>query len=186
MPPKVTSPSSMRLPDMRPAAMLPAVCERAVTYRFTDISPLFTCAAQRRFRLEPGMRFGLLDVNRPFAAQGIAPGSQDLVIAGNVLHNARDLPFTLRQIRVCLRQGGSLLFSESIADNPAMLTFMHLLLSPPADAPPRASDEAFMAPAAWRDVLADAGLALLEVWPDAMHPLAAAGQRLFHAQGIHP
>ncbi|MET3458151.1 class I SAM-dependent methyltransferase [Pseudomonas kilonensis] len=153
-------------------------------YRFTDISALFTGAAQRQFRLEPGMHFALLDLDRGFAEQGIEARSQDLVIAGNVLHNARDLPQSLGQIRACLRDGGSLLFSESIADNPAMLTFMHLLLSPPADAPLRDTDEAFIPPDAWRQVLQAQGFQLLEVWPTATDPLAVAGQRLFHAVGV--
>ncbi|OPB05296.1 class I SAM-dependent methyltransferase [Pseudomonas synxantha] len=166
------------------ATVLTALQEREKDYRFTDISSLFTSAAQRQFRLEPGMQFGLLDLNRRFSDQGIAPRSQDLVIAGNALHNARDLPNCLGQIRTSLRDGGALLFSESIADNPAMLTFMHLLLSPPADAPLRAGDEAFMAVDAWRQALQVAGFELLEVWPDAGEPLAAAGQRLFQARGV--
>lgn len=165
-------------------AVLAALQAREKDYRFTDISSLFTGAAQRQFRLEPGMQFGLLDLDRSFSVQGIAPHSQDLVIAGNVLHNARDLPDCLGQIRSSLVDGGTLLFSESIADNPAMLTFMHLLLSPPADAPLRASDEAFMAPDAWHLALQAAGFELLEVWPAAAEPLAAAGQRLFHARGV--
>lgn len=165
-------------------AVLAALEDHKKTYRFTDISSLFTGAAHRQFCLEPGMQFGLLDLDRPFGDQGVEPRSQDLVIAGNVLHNSRDLPFTLRQIRTCLRDGGTLLFSESIADNPAMLTFMHLLLSPPADAPLRTTDEAFMAPDAWRAALHAEGFQLLEVWPAATDPLAAAGQRLFHATGV--
>ncbi|WP_447769326.1 class I SAM-dependent methyltransferase [Pseudomonas kilonensis] len=165
-------------------AVLAALQAREKSYRFTDISSLFSGAAQRQFRLEPGMHFGLLDLDRDFAEQGIEARSQDLVVAGNVLHNARDLPRSLGQIRACLRDGGSLLFSESIADNPAMLTFMHLLLSPPANAPLRGTDEAFMTPDAWRQALQSRGFQLLEVWPAATDPLAAAGQRLFHAIGV--
>ncbi|MGD8217153.1 class I SAM-dependent methyltransferase [Pseudomonas thivervalensis] len=165
-------------------AVLAALQTREKDYRFTDISPLFTGAAQREFRLEPGLRVGLLDLDRDFAEQGIEARSQDLVVAGNALHNARDLPRSLGQIRACLRDGASLLFSESIADNPAMLTFMHLLLSPPADAPLRDADEVFIPPDAWRQALQAQGFQLLEVWPAATDPLAAAGQRLFHAVGV--
>jgi len=164
-------------------AVLAALQEREKDYRFTDISALFTSAAQRQFRLEPGMHFGLLDLDKEFAGQGIAARSQDLVVAGNALHNARDLPRSLGQIRACLRDGGSLLFSESIADNPAMLTFMHLLLSPPTSAPLRDTDEVFITPDAWRQALQAQGFQLLEVWPAATDPLAAAGQHLFHAVG---
>lgn len=165
-------------------AVLEALHAREKTYRFTDISALFTGAAHRQFRLEPGVQCAQLDLDRAFSAQGIEPGSLDLVVAGNVLHNARNVPYSLGQIRVSLRDGGTLLFSESIADNPAMLTFMHLLLSPPASAPERSTDEAFMSPENWRLALQAQGLQLLEVWPAASDPLAAAGQRLFHATGV--
>ncbi|MER2015855.1 class I SAM-dependent methyltransferase [Pseudomonas simiae] len=165
-------------------AVLAALEDREKVYRFTDLSALFTGAARRQFRLEPGVQFNLLDLDRDFSEQGIEPRSQDLVIAGNVLHNACDLPRSLARIRDCLRDGGTLLFSESITDNPAMLTFMHLLLSPPAGAPPRATDEVFLSPDAWRLALHAAGFELLDLWPAATDPLAVAGQRLFHATGV--
>ncbi|KAF1011091.1 MAG: Polyketide synthase PksM [Pseudomonas fluorescens] len=162
-------------------AVLAALQERAVAYCFSDISPLFKHAAQRQWRLEPGMTFALLDMDHNLAGQGVEARSQDLVIAANVLHNARDALHTLTHIRACLRPGGTLLFSESIADNPAMLTFMHLLLSPASGAPLCAYDEVFLAPEHWRPLLRVAGFELLEVWPTADQPLADAGQRLFHA-----
>lgn len=166
------------------ACVLEALAERPMNYRFTDVSPLFTVAAQRQFRLEPGMEFALLDLDRDFVEQGIDAQSLDLVIAGNVLHNARNLPRSLERIRAYLRDGGTLLFSESIADNPAMLTFMHLLLSPAEGAPLREADEVFMEPEQWRCALQTSGFDLREVWPAADQPLAAAGQRLFHAMGV--
>ncbi|OLF53555.1 class I SAM-dependent methyltransferase [Pseudomonas chlororaphis] len=163
------------------AAVLAALDGRAMDYRFSDISPLFTIAAQRQFRLEPGMSFTQLDLDRDLVAQGVDAHGLDLVIAGNVLHNARDLRRSLGHLRACLRPGGTLLFSESIADNPAMLTFMHLLLSPAEGAPPRASDEVFLSAEQWRQALLDEGFELTGLWPTDDQPLAAAGQRLFQA-----
>lgn len=166
------------------AAVLAALADRPTSYRFTDVSPLFTVAAQRQFRLEPGMTFALLDLDRDFIEQGIEAQSLDLVIAGNTLHNAQELPRSLERIRTCLRDGGTLLFSESITDNPAMLTFMHLLLSPAEGAPLREADEVFMGPEQWRHVLHASGFELQEIWPADDQDLAAAGQRLFHAVGV--
>ncbi|XAG02452.1 methyltransferase [Pseudomonas sp. REB1044] len=162
-------------------AVLAALQGRALDYHFSDLSAMFKVAAQRQFRLEPDMRFELLDIDRPLLEQGIDASSLDLVIAGNVLHNAHDLARTLGHIRAALRPGATLLFSESIADNPAMLTFMHLLLSPAEGMPARASDEVFLPVEAWRSALHASGFALVEVWPDEQQPLAEAGQRLFLA-----
>lgn len=96
--------------DRVPAAQLDA-------YRVTDASPLFLRRARRA--LQPrfpahALEFAGLDIDRPFADAGIAPDSQALVYAVNVLHVARDLAATLAQIRSALAPDGSLVFAECI------------------------------------------------------------------------
>jgi SAM-dependent methyltransferase len=150
-------------------------------YRFTDISRMFTLAAAQRF---PGIRTGVLDINAPFAAQGVAGGSVDLVLAGNVLHNAANIPASLRHIQQVLRPGGWLIFTESIWENEALLSCMGFLLSPAAGAPPlyRADRRAglpFLDADGWRAELGAAGLSPGLCLPEAASPLAAAGQCLF-------
>nr|WP_282183193.1 class I SAM-dependent methyltransferase [Niveispirillum sp. SYP-B3756] len=150
-------------------------------YRFTDLSRMFTLAAGQRF---PGIETGVLDINAPFAAQGGADGSVDLVLAGNVLHNAADITASLRHIRQVLRPGGWLIFTESVWENEALLTCMGFLLSPAAGAPPlyRADRRAglpFLDADGWRAELGAAGLSPGLCLPEAVSPMAAAGQCLF-------
>src|SRR5262249_1531715 len=81
----------------------------ARAYRLTDVSPLFLKRAQRslptRFPGRP-LEFAALDIDQPFAASGVAPGSFGLVYAVNVVHVSRDLGATLREIRTALADGG--------------------------------------------------------------------------------
>jgi SAM-dependent methyltransferase len=88
-----------------------------VAYRVTDASPLFLRRAKRaltpRFPTRT-LEFAALDVDRPFADAGIAPGACALVYGVNVLHVARDLAFTLGEIRRALAPRGALVFSECI------------------------------------------------------------------------
>lgn len=158
-------------------------------YLFTDVSRLFTAAAERI----PGVRTTLLDIDADFPAQGFADGSADVVIAGNVLHNAADLPATLRRTRRLLYPGGELLVLDSVRDTDAVLTSLHFLLSPPAGSEhaddPRTrfadrrsgTDDVFPDAAAWREELTGAGFTVCATLPPEGSPYAAAGQLLWHA-----
>jgi SAM-dependent methyltransferase len=82
--------------------------------------------------------------------QGLAPRSFDLVLAVNALHNAADLPATLRTLSSLLRPGGALVLSESLC---AVGDVVHQelifnLLPMRVDACQRGSR--FYAEAAWR------------------------------------
>ncbi|MEK8110155.1 class I SAM-dependent methyltransferase [Micromonospora sp. M12] len=82
------------------AQVLPALAAEGVRYRFTDVSTFFTERARRAFADYPFVDFTPYDVDRDPSGQGVAPGTMDVVVAANVLHDARDLSVTLRHLRV--------------------------------------------------------------------------------------
>lgn len=176
-------------PGMSTDAALTALLGRDIDYLFSDVSRMFTLAAQQRYAGRGDLRYGLLDLDADFAAQGIAPRSADVVLAGNVLHNAADIGRSLRRIRRSLAPGGWLVFTESLADNRAVLTSMQFLLSPAdgAELPGThdrraASGTVFLDAADWNEELIAAGFRpRLRLPADPQSPLAAAGQCLFFA-----
>src|SRR4029450_1863201 len=91
-------------------------------YHFTEFVPAFLRrgqqALQRRFPDLPGLTFALLDMNRPFEPQGVAPCRRSVVYAVNTLPVARDLGFTLGEIRATLAPGGRLILSECVRMQP--------------------------------------------------------------------
>ncbi|MEM1290506.1 MAG: SDR family NAD(P)-dependent oxidoreductase [Cyanobacteria bacterium P01_H01_bin.162] len=91
------------------AHLLPQL--QTAEYVFTDVSPLFLQQAQERFGAYPGVRYELLDIERPPAEQGFQQPF-DLVIAANVLHATANLRQTLAHVRELLAPGGELILLE--------------------------------------------------------------------------
>jgi SAM-dependent methyltransferase len=145
------------------------------TYRFTDASPLFLRRARRalqpRFGAAP-LRYDVLDLDRPFAAGSIAPGSVALVYAVNVLHVAHDLAATLGEIRAALAPGGALVFAECVRPAPggavhAEIAFnlLDAFRAPRLEARWRPTG-GFLTVAQWTDALHANGFGRVEVMPD--------------------
>ncbi|MFI6642896.1 beta-ketoacyl synthase N-terminal-like domain-containing protein [Streptomyces sp. NPDC050504] len=87
-------------------------------YRYTDISRVFLNHAERSFgAANPSLTCGILDIERPVAAQGLTLGGYDVVLAANVLHATRDIRNTLRNAKALLRPGGLLVLNELTANN---------------------------------------------------------------------
>jgi SAM-dependent methyltransferase len=86
-------------------------------YRLTEPVPLFRRRAERTLAaLFPDVPLACasVDVNRPWAEQGVEPASADLVWGVNVFHLARDLDAVLAEARGALRPGGWLVVGEGI------------------------------------------------------------------------
>ncbi len=92
--------------------LTPVLAGRDVEYVFTDVSALFAARARERFSGCPFMRYEVLDIERPAAAQGFSPESFDIAIAANVLHATADLRATVRNVRSLIAPSGLLVLIE--------------------------------------------------------------------------
>jgi SAM-dependent methyltransferase len=144
-------------------------------YRFTELAPMFLKRAERTLRARFGdwpLQFGALDINRPFAAAGIAPGTCALVYGVNVVHVAHDLGQTLGEIRAALADGGTVVIAECVrpfAGRPIYVEFVFNLLGAFRDAvlvPGWRPNGGFLTPEQWRAALAASGFKAIEVFPD--------------------
>ena len=160
-------------------ALLDALDERAAltSYLVTEPVPLFRRRAERTLRAahpRAPLAFAALDVNRPWATQGAAPGSAHLVWGVNVFHLARDLDAVLAQARATLAPGGWLVIGEGLrprrgepvdAELPFRLlaSFTDVVLDPATRATP-----GFLTAEEWLAALARAGFTGLEIVPDAV------------------
>jgi len=160
-------------------ALLDALGERVAlaSYLATEPVPLFRRRAERTLRAahpRAPLAFAALDMNRPWAAQGAAPGSAQLVWGVNVFHLARDLDAVLAQARATLAPGGWLVIGEGLrprrgepvdAELPFRLlaSFTDVVLDPATRATP-----GFLTAEEWLAALARAGFTGLEVVPDAV------------------
>jgi SAM-dependent methyltransferase len=137
------------------------------SYRFTELVPAFLRRGQRllqeRFVDAPFLAFAPLDMNRPFAEQGVAPESVAIVYAVNTLHVAHDLAFTLGEIRGALQPGGQVVVSECIRPSAGQTLYPEFVFNllqtfrAPRLHPGYRSNGGFLTAEQWMDALLAAG-----------------------------
>jgi SAM-dependent methyltransferase len=145
------------------------------SYRFTEVAPSFLRRGQRALqarRPQAPLSFGRLDMDRPFADAGVEPGSVTLVYGVNTVHVARDLEFTLGEIRRALAPGGALVLSECVrpfAARPIYVEFVFNLLESfrsPRLVFPWRPHGGFLAPEQWTAGLMACGFRDVAIVPD--------------------
>lgn len=173
------------------ATVLAALDSQPVDYLFTDVSRYFLDVARERFAAHPTLRYGLLDINGELPGQDVPPGSVDVVLAANVLHNAHHIGEVLHRLRELLAPGGRLAIVESCREHYQAMTSMQFLMSPRTGRPRAgvadvraATGRIFLTRAEWRGQLTAAGLSTLLDLPRPDQPLAALGQHLFLATPV--
>ena len=115
---------------------------------------------------------GALDMDRPFAPQGVAPGSCAVVYAVNTMHVARDLAATLAEVREALEPGGRLVLSECVRPHPREPIYVEFIFNlmesfrSPLLHPGYRPNGGFLTPEQWTAALAAAGFLDIRLLPD--------------------
>ena len=145
-------------------------------YRFTELIPAFLRRGEQTLRARRPesvpIRFDILDMNRPFEAQGIAPSSVAAIYAVNTLHVAHDLDFTLGQILRMLRPGGWLIVSECVRPYPRQAIYAEFIFNlirtfrSPRLHPVYRPNGGFLTPDQWKAAIESAGFADTRFVPD--------------------
>lgn len=159
-------------------AALTHLGERVSRYLFTEVVPTFARRGERAARAAaaPGVvvEAARLDMTKPWAPQGAAPGAFDAVYSVNCFHVAPDLATVLAEAREALAPGGALVVSECVRplgnDQPIYVelvfdlleSFTRVTLDPLAR-----PTHGFLTPAAWRESLRRAGFVDVTFLPDA-------------------
>ena len=145
------------------------------SYRLTELAPSFLRRAQRRLAgQERGVpiTFGRLDMDRPFVEAEIAEGGFALVYGVNTLHVARDLEFTLAEVRRALAPGGALVLSECVRPFPGVPIYVEFVFNlleafrAPRLVDPWRPHGGFLAPEHWVAGLEACGFREVTVYPD--------------------
>jgi len=145
------------------------------SYRLTEVAPSFLRRAQRRLAGQfPGvaLSFGRLDMDRPFAEAEIDAGAFALVYGVNTLHVARDLEFTLGEVRRALAPGGALVLSECVRPFPGRPIYVEFLFNlleafrAPRLVDPWRPNGGFLTPEHWVAALGACGFRDVTVYPD--------------------
>jgi SAM-dependent methyltransferase len=111
-------------------------------------------------------------MDRPFEAQGVAPGRFSVVYAVNTVHVARDLHATLAQVLRALEPGGHLVLSECVRPQPGEAVYAEFIFNlmerfrAPVLHPAYRPNGGFLTPEQWRAALEAAGFAGVQFLPD--------------------
>ncbi len=145
-------------------------------YRFTELVPAFLRRGQQALQARHGdaawLRFGALDMNRPFAQQGVEPESVAVVFAGNALHVAHDLDVTLGEVRKALAPGGRLIVSECVRPYASQTIYAEFIFNlmetfrAPRLHPVHRPTGGFLTPEQWRGALEAGGFGDVRLLPD--------------------
>jgi SAM-dependent methyltransferase len=145
-------------------------------HHFTEFAPPFLRRGQRALAARfPGagfLKFGLLDMNRPFAEAGVARESLSLVYCVNTLHVAHDLEFTLREIRDALAPGGWLVVGECVRPFPRQSVYVEFIFNlleafrSPLLHPEWRPNGGFLTPEQWSGAFAATGFEDFRLFPD--------------------
>jgi SAM-dependent methyltransferase len=158
-------------------AALARLGARVGRWRFTELVPTFARRGERAARAaaSPGtlVEAAKLDMTKPWAEQGVAPGSFDAVYSVNCFHVAPDLGFVLAEAKASLKPGGVVVVSESVKPGahppPSYVDFVFDFLTSFTDVrtdPVLRPNHGFLSPSAWRASFAAAGFHDVEVLPD--------------------
>lgn len=159
-------------------AALAHLGRRLSRYLFTEVVPTFARRGERAARAAAAegvaVEAAKLDMTKPWAPQGAAPGAFDAVYSVNCFHVAPDLAAVLAEAREALAPGGALVVSECVRplgnDQPIYVelvfdlleSFTRVTLDPVAR-----PTHGFLTPAAWRESLRRAGFVDVTFLPDA-------------------
>lgn len=92
--------------------VLPVLPANRSEYVFTDISQVFTAAAEQKLSDYPFISYQILDIEKDPIAQGFSAHSFDLILASDAIHATRDLRQTLANVKQLLASSGLLVLLE--------------------------------------------------------------------------
>ncbi len=129
-------------------------------YCYTDLSKAFLSHAEQTYGpANPFLSYGILNVEKPLAEQGVDIGGYDVVIAANVLHATRNMRTTMRRAKSLLKRNGLIFLNELTTHN----LFNHLTFGLLEgwwlyeDGELRIPGSPGLLPETWRQVLTEVG-----------------------------
>lgn len=149
------------------ASVLPHLPASRTRYLYTDITAFFVAGAQEKFKAYPFVEYRQLDIDRDPLLQGFTPHSFDLVLAANVLHDARHLNTTLAALGRLLAPGGHFVILEGTKNIRLQMLSIGFIEGLSHFADERLKDNLpLVAVDKWQALLAESGLEPLATFPE--------------------
>lgn len=148
-----------------------------VRYVFTDISPIFTRRAEKKFSEYEFIEYREFDLQKRADVQNLVAGSFDLIVAANVIHATQHVQKTLENLLLLLKPGGKLLMRE-ITKPMRLFDFVFGPLVTPLQDIEQRGGELFLTTARWREQCLAAGFSQIEWLPEDSAKTASMGEHI--------
>ncbi len=87
--------------------------------------PFFLNNAREKFSGYEWVKYNIFDINKDIMEQTIAPFSVDIILAANVLHNAKNIHYVFRKFeKKLLKPNGTIIILEETLEAYTLLTSM--------------------------------------------------------------
>ncbi|WP_281672367.1 non-ribosomal peptide synthetase [Pseudoramibacter alactolyticus] len=159
--------------------LLAGLPEERIAYTFTDLSQYFLSEAKKHFSSYPFMQYRLFDIDKAIPEQRFGYESFDVVIAANVMHDARDVDHAMTLTTQLLAPGGVMVMLETTTDSRIQMVSTHMIegynhyedFRVAACAPLIAADE-------WEQVMKRSGYAQTAAFPQRDAAASVFGEHL--------
>jgi pyochelin synthetase len=156
-------------------------------YVVSEISEYFLAATRNKFKDNASVHFARYDLNLGYRDQGIAPNSFDIIVVGDTLHIARNVPKALTELREILTPGGWLVAMEMVRDHCQIMTSLEFLnatddAGPTYDDDREFRDQTFFTRDQWLELLQQSEADIVEVAPRSDEIIAEVGVCVFAAR----
>jgi yersiniabactin nonribosomal peptide synthetase len=108
-------------------AMVSALASYNVSYTYTDITSFFIDYASKLFSEYDYMNYDIFDINIDPAFQGYSMNHFDIIIAANVLHNAKNIDASISHLKSMLKPNGIVILIEATNDTSLQLINLSFL-----------------------------------------------------------
>lgn len=160
--------------------IIPELKEFDVSYCFTDVSNFFITKAKERYKDYDFVSYGLFDINNSFENRGVIAQAYDIVLCANVLHNAKNCPEVLEEIKKIMTPKGALIIIDTTADSYSLLTSLELKggLNNFEDVR-KEREQTFFVEEDWVRMFADADFDTVITYPAKNDEFSDIGQKVF-------
>lgn len=160
--------------------VIPSLDGTGAEYYFTDLSAFFLNNAREKFSGYEWVKYNIFDINKDIMEQTIAPFSVDIILAANVLHNAKNIHYVLENLKKLLKPNGTIIILEETLEAYTLLTSMEFKDGLTGFTDERAeNNQTFFKREQWEGVFKEHKADIVYQFPEKGTPLEMAGQTIY-------
>ena len=160
--------------------VIPALDGTGAEYYFTDLSTFFLNHAKEKFGQYEWVKYGIFDINVDVIEQKYKAFSFDIILAANVLHNAKNIHDVFENLKKLLKPNGRMIILEETRESYTLLTSMEFKDGLTGFTDEREeNNQTFFTRKQWEDIFEQNNAEIIYEFPQKGDILEMAGQTVY-------